>query len=261
MTIPATVLYPFLKHLNNFVCRVMSGVTAIFPSPLSHSGSAILVSDYSTLGDPLVLLTTAGRPLQFLMAQEIYERWMIRWVFLTFQTIPVRRGSRNIRAIRTMMRVLDRAGVVVVFPEGGIDNFRDESGHLGVAYLAVKTGASIIPVLIRWAKNRPVSILGTLFVLGQVTVRYGEPLRFSQTSHPQRDDLEAITMQVMRCIKELSEAEYSSGGQDRGDQNGLLNNRQILKIPFTCDLSYETPRAKGDVQKGALSQMVSRLPI
>jgi len=103
------------------------------------------------------------------MAQEIYERWMIRWVFQTFHTIPVRRGSRDIHAIRTMMRVWDRAGVVVVFPEGGIDNFRDESGHLGVAYLAVKTGASIIPVLIRWAKNRPASIWGTLFVPGQVT--------------------------------------------------------------------------------------------
>ncbi len=158
----------------------MYGVTAIFPSPLPHSGLAILVSDHSTLGDPLVLLATAGRPLQFLMAQEIYERWMIRWVFQTFQTIPVRRGSRDIRAIRTMMRVLDRAGVVVVFPEGGIDNFRDESGHLGVAYLAVKTGAPIIPVSIRWAKNRPASIWGTLFVPGQVTVRYGEPLTFPQ---------------------------------------------------------------------------------
>jgi len=216
MTIPATALYPFLKHLNNFVCRVMYGVTAVSPSPLPRSGPAILVSDHSTLGDPLVLLATAGRPLQFLMAQEIYERWAIRWVFRAFQTIPVRRGSRDIRAIRTMMRILDRGEVVAVFPEGGIDSFRDESGHLGVAYLVVKTGAPIIPVSIRWAKKRPDSIWGTLFVPGQVSVRYGQPLRFPQKTDLQRVELEAITRHIMRCIKELSEAEYSLGGQGPG---------------------------------------------
>jgi 1-acyl-sn-glycerol-3-phosphate acyltransferase len=175
-----------------------------------------LVSDHSTLGDPLVLLATAGRPLQFLMAQEIYERWAIRWVFRAFQTIPVRRGSRDIRAIRTMMRILDRGEVVAVFPEGGIDSFRDESGHLGVAYLVVKTGAPIIPVSIRWAKKRPDSIWGTLFVPGQVSVRYGQPLRFPQKTDLQRVELEAITRHIMRCIKELSEAEYSLGGQGPG---------------------------------------------
>jgi 1-acyl-sn-glycerol-3-phosphate acyltransferase len=171
-----------------------------------------LVSDHSTLGDPLVLLATAGLPLQFLMAQEIYERWAIRWVFQAFRMISVRRGSRDIRAIRTMMRVLDCGEVVAVFPEGGIDNFRDESGHLGVAYLAVKTGAPIIPVSIRWAKKRPDSIWGTLFVPGQVSVRYGEPLTFPQKTDFQRDELKAITRHIMHCIKKLSEAEYSLGG-------------------------------------------------
>jgi len=206
MTTPVTVLYPFLKHLNNLVCRVMYGVTAVFPSPLPSNGPAILVSDHSTFGDPLVLLVTAGRPLQFLMAQEIYEPWPIRWVFQAFQTIPVRRGSRDIRAIRSMMRVLDRAEVVAVFPEGGIDNFRNESGHLGVAYLAVKTGAPIIPVSIRWATQRPASIWGTLLVPGQVRIRYGEPLRVLKSPHPQREDLEAITKQIMYCLKELGES-------------------------------------------------------
>lgn len=212
MTIPATVLYPFLKHLNNLVCRLMYGVGPRVPSPLPQRGRAILVSDHSTLGDPLVLLATAGRPLQFLMAQEIYERREIRWVFRAFQAIPVRRGTRDIRAIRSMMRVLGRDGVVAVFPEGGIDSFRDESGHLGVAYLAVKTGAPIIPVSIRWAKKRPDSIWGTLFVPSQVSVRYGEPLTFPQKTDLQRDELEAIIRHIMRCIKELREGECSSGG-------------------------------------------------
>jgi len=217
MTISATV-FSFLKHLNNLVCRVMYGVRPSSSCPLPKSGGALLVSDHSTMGDPLVLLATAGRPLHFLMAQEIYERWGISWAFRAFQAIPVHRGSRDIRAIRSMMRVLDRGEVVAVFPEGGIDNFREESGHLGVAYLAVKIGVPIIPVSIQWVGDRPPSIWGTLFTPGEVKVRYGEPLRFPRKNNPQRSELEVITRHTMRCIKELRGAEE---GHDVAEDSGL----------------------------------------
>jgi len=159
------------------------------------------------MGDPLVLLATAGRPLRFLMAHEIYERWGTRWVFRAFEVIPVRRGARDIRAIRSMMRALDRGEVVALFPEGGIDNFRDESGHLGVAYLAAKTGVPIIPVSVSWADQRPESMWGTLVVPGKVSVRYGDHLRFPQSPNPKRDQLEDMTAEIMRGIKILNEAE------------------------------------------------------
>ena len=204
--ISATVVYPFLKHLNALVCRVMYGVKPLSPSPLPSQGPALLVSDHSTMGDPLVLLATAGRPLQFLMAQEIYERWETRWVFRAFQVIPVRRGARDIGAIRAMMRALDRGHVVALFPEGGIDNFRDESGHLGVAYLSAKTGVPVIPVSLRWKGKRPESMWGTICIPGKVMVRYGEPLRFARHPTPQRDQLEAMTAKIMRGIKRLGEA-------------------------------------------------------
>ncbi len=48
------------------------------------------------------------------------------------------------------------------------------------------------------------------------------PSPFRKRTDLQRDELEAITKSIMRCIKALSEAEYSSGGQDRGDQNGPI---------------------------------------
>ncbi len=204
---PSAFAYPFLKHLNLLVCRVMYGVSPVTPSPLPPTGPALLVSDHSTMGDPLVLLATAGRPLRFLMAHEIYERWGTRWVFRAFHVIPVRRGARDIRAIRSMMRVLDGGEVVALFPEGGIDNFRDESGHLGVAYLAAKTGVPIIPVSVSWADQRPESMWGTLCIPGKVVVRYGEHLRFPKTSNPQRHQLETMIAVIMCGIKRLGEGD------------------------------------------------------
>ena len=54
----------------------------------------------------MVLLATAGRPIRFLMAKEIYFRIHIRWVFEAFRCIPVQRGRRHITAIRTMLEGL-----------------------------------------------------------------------------------------------------------------------------------------------------------
>ena len=35
---------------------------------------------------------------------------------------------------------------------------------------------------------------------------------------------------------------------------GTVELLKIFTMPFTCDSSFETPRATGDVQKGALSK-------
>ncbi len=212
---PCTFFYPFLNCLNGCVCRVMYGVTPLSPSPLPRRGPALLVSNHSSLGDPLVLLATAGRSLHFLMAREIYDRRMMNWAFRAFRTIPVSRGARDVRAVRSMLKMLERGEVVALFPEGGIDQFRDESGHMGVAYLAVKTGAPVIPVTVSWERQRPSSIVGTLFVPGRVMVRYGEPLRFPQNVNPKRDELDSITKQVMSRIKELG----AFRAENESDQN------------------------------------------
>jgi len=195
----------------------MYGVAPVTSSPLPSNGPALLVSDHSTLGDPLVLLATAGRPLHFLMAQEIFERWGTRWVFQAFQVIPVRRGARDVGAIRSMMRVLDRGDVVALFPEGGIDNFRDESGHLGVAYLAAKTGVPVIPVSVSWVSQRPESMLGTICIPGKVLVRYGDHLRFPKIPNPKREELEAMTAEIMRGIKILDELNGGMTPKIEGD--------------------------------------------
>jgi len=76
-----------------------------------------------------VLLATAGRPIRFLMAAEIYSQPHIRWAVQMFRCIPVQRGRRDIRAIRTMLEGLAAKEIVGLFPEGGLDRHRWDEGH------------------------------------------------------------------------------------------------------------------------------------
>lgn len=176
-------------------------------SALPSGGPALIVCDHTALGDPLVLLATAGRPVRFLMAAEIYAQPLIRWAFDAFGCIPVRRGKRDIKAIRTMLDGLAAHEVIGLFPEGGLDRNRLDEGYLGIGYLAIKSGAPVLPASIVWEGPHSVtSMLKTLFVPSKATIRYGEPLQFPQESKPSKESMQFCTKEVMKQIEALRES-------------------------------------------------------
>lgn len=195
--------FQVLSVLNRIVCQRMYHVTVPEKSPLPEEGPLLLVADHSSVNDPMVLLATAGRHIHFLMAREIYEQPHLRWVFQAFQCIPVSRGISDVVAIRTMLRILKQGQVVGIFPEGGLDNFRDETGHRGVAYLSLKTGTSIVPASICWNAPRPSGIVRSLFTPGRVHITYGIPIFVNQESSPARDHLLQTKDKIMEAIRAL----------------------------------------------------------
>ena len=168
----------------------MYGVMEGQEFPLPEKGPVLLVCDHSSLGDPLVLLATARRPISFLMAQEIYVS-CFKWAYEALDAIPVRRGRQDINAVRSMLQRLRHGEVVGLFPEGGLDNFREEQGHPGIGYLALKTGSPIVPASVVWAKERSVSsIVQTLCIPCKAVVHYGKPLAFPKEAKPDRAHIE-----------------------------------------------------------------------
>ena len=200
-------VYPVLHRLNFLVCRLMYGLGVIEPSQVPIDGPALIVCDHTSMGDPLVLLATAGRSIRFLMAKEIYAKSHISWVFRAFRCIPVQRGKRDIRAIRTMLDGLAEREVIGLFPEGGLDRNRLDAGHLGVGYLAIKSGAPVIPASIVWDGPHSVtSMLKTLLVPSKARIRYGKPLQFQQEVRPRKESLQLCTREIMKQIEALRES-------------------------------------------------------
>jgi 1-acyl-sn-glycerol-3-phosphate acyltransferase len=102
-----------------------------------------------------------------------------------------------------MLRALRQGEVVGIFPEGGINQHREESGHLGIGYLALKTGAPVVPVSISWDQARPLHLGRSLITPGRAIVRYG-PLIVSQSDpDPTREKIHAVTTHIMRAIQDI----------------------------------------------------------
>ncbi len=185
----------------------MYGVRAFEELPVPSEGPALIVCDHTALGDPLVLLATAGRPVRFLMAAEIYAKPLIRWAFEAIGCIPVQRGKRDIKAIRAMLDGLAAQEVIGLFPEGGLDRHRLDEGHPGIGYLAIKSGAPVIPASIVWeGPHSTTSMLKTLFVPSKASIRYGAPLQFPQESKPSKESMQSCTKEIMKQIEALRES-------------------------------------------------------
>ncbi|MCA9501052.1 MAG: 1-acyl-sn-glycerol-3-phosphate acyltransferase [Nitrospirales bacterium] len=141
------------------------------------------------------------------MAKEIYVQSHIRWVFQAFRCIPVERGKRDIRAIRTMLDGLAAQEVIGLFPEGGLGRHRVDAGHLGVGYLAIKSGVPVVPASIVWDGPHSVtSMLKTLLVPSKARIRYGKPLQFQQEARPRKESLQTCTKEIMKQIEALRES-------------------------------------------------------
>ncbi len=72
-----------------------------------------------------------------------------------------------------------------------------------MGYLALKSGAPVIPAAIIWDKPRPLNLLGTLLKPGKAEVRYGRPILVQPEPRPRPDSIRAVTSSIMGAIQEI----------------------------------------------------------
>ncbi|AZZ57360.1 lysophospholipid acyltransferase family protein [Rathayibacter iranicus] len=181
------------------------------------SGRVILASNHLSFIDSPVLTLLAPRPVQFLAKSEYFTGTGARGAFsraffTAVGAVAVERGAGQAaqEALDLGRAILERDEAFAVYPEGTRSrDGRLYKGRTGVAWLALTTGAPVVPVgLIGTQELQPV---GTRVPrLHRITVRFGAPLDLS--SHGSADSGRArrrATDEVMGAIHALSEQELA----------------------------------------------------
>ncbi len=180
-------------------------------------GPVIVASNHLSFMDSVVIRLAAPRRVHFLAKAEYFQGKgvrgrLVRWFFTAVGSVPVSRGEHRAAtaALDTAREVLDAGNAFGIYPEGtrSLDG-RLYRGRTGVAWLALTTGAPVVPVAL--AGTERLQPVGTRLPRPhRVTVRFGEPLTFTGDPASARAR-RAVTDEVMRAIAELS-------GQDRADR-------------------------------------------
>ena len=178
---------------------------------IPRDGPVIIAANHASNLDAVVLgswlIPKIGRRFQWLGKKELFDWPVVGYLARHGGVHPVDRDGADVEAYRLAKRILDEGHVLFVFPEGT----RSPDGKLqeardGVALLAQRTGAPIVPVGIGgsdrvWPRGQKLPRPG-----GRVTVRVGSPFRLADilpAGTERRDAKGLATTAIMRRIAAL----------------------------------------------------------
>ena len=194
-------------------------------------GAVILASNHLSFIDSVVIPLVAPRPVVFLAKAEYFtgtgfKGWLSRSFFTAIDAVPVERGTHRAAqaSLDAALEALNNGNAFGIYPEGkrSLDG-RLYRGRTGVAWLALTSGAQVVPVAL--AGTQDIQPVGSRIPrVRRVTVRFGEPLDFSDRARAVSEGRtaagpvrRAVTDEIMAAIAELSGQE-SAGAYNEGPQ-------------------------------------------
>jgi 1-acyl-sn-glycerol-3-phosphate acyltransferase len=184
---------------------------------IPRSGGAILASNHLSLLDSIFLPLMVERPVTFAAKSEYFtgsgpaQRFAGAYLRATKQLSVDRAGARSAHdTLRAALRLVEAGELFGIYPEGTRSpDGRLYRGRTGVGWLALASGAPVIPVAMVGTER--VLPPGHSFpALHRVAIKVGRPLTFdkylgtAQAAQARR----AITDEVMKAIQGLSGQEY-----------------------------------------------------
>jgi 1-acyl-sn-glycerol-3-phosphate acyltransferase len=201
-------------------------------------GAVILASNHLSFIDSIVIpIAAAPRPVHFLAKSDYFtgkglKGWLSRTFFTAVGAIPVDRaaGQAALAALDRQKDILATGAAVALHPEGTRSrDGRLYKGRTGVAYLALESGAPVVPIgLIGTDRVMPVGAKMPSF-RERVTVRFGEPLDLSVHGPASSGKARrAATDAIMSAIHELSGQELADAYNELPAQNTIEKIKRRL---------------------------------
>ena len=183
----AGFIYNFGRSLIRSLARVIYRPRIEGTEHVPVDGPVIFASNHLSFIDSIAIPVAAPRPVHFLAKSTYFEGTglkgsIVREFFSSIGAIPVRRGAGQaaLDALDQQKQLLEAGHAVALYPEGtrSLDG-RLYKGRTGVAFLALESGAPVVPVgLIGTDEAMP---KGAKFprLNKRITVRFGAPIDVS----------------------------------------------------------------------------------
>lgn len=164
------------------------------------SGPVLLASNHTGLIDGPLVFGMAPRPAHFVVKQEMFHGFS-GWVLTQMGQIPIDRSSADRTAITAALAVLKRGGVVGVFPEGHRGLGDVAAVHAGVTFLAMASGAPIVPVACLGTRPLGGSVRRPPRPGRRLAVVFGDPFTLvAPPGLPRREASRLLTEQVRATL-------------------------------------------------------------
>lgn len=186
-------LYGFARAAIGVAFRLVYRLKVEGIGNIPTDGGVIICGNHFHAFDPMIVGVTMPRPVRYMAKQELFTNPLFGWVIRGMGAFPVKRGAPDRAALKQSIEVLESGGAFGIFPEGT----RNKTGKLrkaepGTAYLALKSGATVVPV----------GVTATYKLFSEIRVRYGPPVDLSPyaTGKLTSEAMEAAGVAIMNGI-------------------------------------------------------------
>ena len=170
---------------------------------IPQDGPFIIVANHSSLLDPVILGVSIRPKIIFIAASYLFEIRWLGYLLRKANSIPINRENytNNIKSLKQALKILQKGGVLGIFPEGGVDRQKDDLPiKAGAAFLATRVGVPIVPIKIKGADK--VLPRGAKFIrsLNKIEVEIKKPIYCSRQTNKNKEIIERV---VKSYIKEI----------------------------------------------------------
>lgn len=174
------------------------------------AGPAILMINHINFVDPFVVLNSLPRNIVPMAKVEVYSYPIVGIFPRIYGVIPVQREEIDRRAIQAALEVLRAGEIILVAPEAHRGS-QLRQGKEGVAYLATRGNAPIVPVAIDGTVGFPTFRLLPRWREPGAVVKIGKPFRLiTRGPRAGRDTLRQMTDEAMYILAAML-PEYRRG--------------------------------------------------
>lgn len=233
---PNRGLYSLAKATAAPLARMLYRPHVIGSHNVPKTGPLIIASNHLSFVDSVAIPMVAPRRVRFLAKSSYFEGSGLagraqRLFFGAVGAVPVERGAGSAAqvALDQSRKIIESGDAFALYPEGtrSLDG-RLYKGRTGAAWLALTTGAPVVPVGLTGTDDfLPVGATVPRFV--RITVEFGKPLDLSHLGSAESGKARRLaTDEIMRAIQALSGQELAGAYNEAPPSNTVERVRRML---------------------------------
>lgn len=133
--------------------KLIRGILSVFilfkvsgSENIPRDGAFLLCANHHSNMDPVLIAVASKRQLTFMAKEELFKIPVLGKLIKALGAFPIKRGKGDAGAIMATLKILNRGGATLIFPEGRrVKRGTRIEVNPGIIKLAMRSGVPILP--------------------------------------------------------------------------------------------------------------------
>jgi 1-acyl-sn-glycerol-3-phosphate acyltransferase len=195
------MIYAILRPIAWLLMKVLFFHKATGVENIPTDGGCLFTCNHISLMDPVFLaIAVKKRKVHYMAKAELFRNKLFALFVRSLGAFPVKRGAKDISAIKNAIVMLEQGHHVGIFPPGKrVKGEKISRFKPGFVLLAARSECPIVPVYVK-TKNQRIRLFRPIHVV------FGKPLTVRELGYTDgsTENLHAVAQRLMGITEELA---------------------------------------------------------